>query len=307
MNRVVSQNAKHNIEIFFTEMIDNADQATVSSVTPHGKRGRHVHFDLNAAEGTVIVKDNGYGQDADGLARMAQMGKHIEKGGNSGTRVGKFGVGFNAAASSVSRKVRLESRQLSSRVVNTLSFQDIETEAADPMSDDWGGEEDHRLARPEDDSSYMMVVLEDVMDVVPDAFTKYINENGLNRARSEASLGLDRKLINIYYLHMFPPAWAHHVFHDLAPQQAAAARGSRARATTDGGRCGSFDPNGDWPDRPILEPLGISIKLTLGEPGVLDRRTGLENTGILADVRRFSGLNVIQQNFNDAQLKEETA
>ena len=56
------------------------------------------------------------------------MGKHHEKTGNQNAQIGKFGIGFNAAVSSVSRVVGLSSRQPKTGIVNMLRFNDMHTE-----------------------------------------------------------------------------------------------------------------------------------------------------------------------------------
>ena len=307
MNKIISQNAKNNIEIFFTELSDNTDQATVSITFPYGMEGRHIHFELRASERRVLVKDNGPGQDPAGLVRMARMAVHLEKEGHTGTRVGKYGIGFNAAVSSVSAKVLLESRQQHTNAVNILSFEDIETDASDPAADDWGGEEDFRVARTDDAEHYMLITLNDVR---PDFFTDYISENGL--ADGKPSLGLDRKLINTYYLHIFPPAWASHVFSDMAPtgqrpqapgNPVASGRARRGGPLSE--NCGPFDPYAEG--ERFLEPLSISFKLLLGEGGTYNRQTGLDATDTLSKVRDVRGTNVIEQKFTnqpDANLSE---
>ena len=299
------------MSLFFTELIDNTDQATVSVTFPFGMQGRHIHFELRASERRVFVKDNGPGQDPEGLVRMARMAVHLEKEGHTGTRVGKYGIGFNAAASSVSAKVILESRQQGTNAINILSFEDILNDAADPTADDWGGHEDFRRARDGDDKHYMLITLDNAR---PEFFTDYISENGL--ANGTPSLALDRKLVNTYYLHIFPPAWASHVFSDMAPARerpqapgnAAAApgraRGARGAASIEG-NCGPFDPYAAG--ERFLEPLSISFKLVLGEGGTVNRQTGLDATGTLSRVRGARGTNVIEQKFTsqpDANMSE---
>ena len=84
LTKIVSQNARHCIELFFTELIDNADQATTSSLWPIGLMHREIVFHLNMASSFIEVKDNGFGQDEHGLVGTHPSHSHGQA--RSGTR-----------------------------------------------------------------------------------------------------------------------------------------------------------------------------------------------------------------------------
>lgn len=108
--------------IFFTELIDNADEATVPAVSGAGIPGRKVSFLLDMRKSRIEIQDNGYGQSMDGLVDMATIARHKSTRGHSSTRKGKYGFGFNASVSSVSKKWSLHSRVPEAAVVNQLNY-----------------------------------------------------------------------------------------------------------------------------------------------------------------------------------------
>ena len=71
------------LEKFFTEMIDNSDEATARV------KDRRVTVKLNREKNEIVIEDNGPGLMKQQIENMARPGLHEDKAGQYGSRVGQ--------------------------------------------------------------------------------------------------------------------------------------------------------------------------------------------------------------------------
>jgi hypothetical protein len=71
------------LEKFFTEMLDNSDEATARV------KDRQVTVKLNRERSEIVIEDNGPGLMKQQIENMARPGLHEDKAGQYGSRVGQ--------------------------------------------------------------------------------------------------------------------------------------------------------------------------------------------------------------------------